>query len=251
MRNLLIIGFLLLSLHGTCQKLMTLDQALSRVPRITNYHSDSLNKVVSSQIKSAWNTYIFQIQKARLLKEYSEMMNDLIRVSNLRYKAGDIDFFENESQIEKIVDIEQTLAISENELKMACIQLQQLLCSSEEMIPADSTFSLYEIDKGLSLYWEPVSEGDTGVVFNRKKNMEYKLLELDNIFIKIHYYKSFRLPYAETIMQTAFSRYQHEEIDYMELMQMVSESYKIRLDFLAIMNAYNLFAINLELYANE
>lgn len=251
MRNLLIIGFLLLSSHGTCQKLMTLDQALSRVPHITHFHSDSLNKAVSSQIKSAWNTFIFQIQKARLLKEYSEMMNDLIRVSNLRYKAGDIDYFENESQMEKIVDIEQSLAISENEIKMATVHLQQLLCTSEEMIPADSTFSLYEIDKGLSLYWEPVSEGDTGTVFSRKKNMEYKLLELDNIFIRIHYYKSFRLPYAETIMQTAFSRYQHEEIDYMELIQLISESYKIRMDFLAIVNTYNQFAINLEVYANE
>lgn len=241
----------MLSARGTCQNLMTLDQALSRVPRITNFHSDSLNKVVSSQIKSAWNTYIFQIQKDRLLKEYSEMMNDLIRVSNLRYKAGEMDYFENESQMEKIVDIEQALAISENELKMACIHLQELLCSSEEMIPADSTFSLYEIDKSLSLYWEPVSEGDTGAIFNRKKNVEYKLLELDNIFIKIHYFKSFRLPYAETIIQTAFSRYQHEDIDYMELMQFISESYKIKLDFLSIMNAYNQFAINLEIYANE
>lgn len=255
MRIILIITLFLVASNGFCQKTVTLDQLLSRVPQITYFHSDSLNQIVSTQIKSSWFSLLFQIQKNQLLEEYQGFMNDLVRVTELRLQAGEIDYNESASLMGIIVDIEQSVAISENEVQMARIQLQRMLCTGEELIPQDSSLSIYEIEKGFSPDWELIFDADTVLsgkkAFDRGKNMEYKLLELDNIFIKIHYFKRYRLPYAETILDHAFARYQHEEIDYTELVRQVSESYQIRLDYLAEVNSYNQSALKLEIYANQ
>jgi cobalt-zinc-cadmium resistance protein CzcA len=85
--------------------------------------------------------------------------------------------------------------------------------------------------------------------FVHATELENRLIELDNLFIRVHYYKSYALGRAEALINIARAKLQSEEIDYIEYSTFISEAYKIRLDYLDILNRYNQSAIQLEHYA--
>jgi hypothetical protein len=258
MRVILIITFLLKASLTLAQEkhTLSLENALYSVLNNPEAKSDSKKKVLSSNIKASWYLYLYQINTINLLQEHDYCLADLERIIKLKYQLGETDYLEYFSLLGNISDIEEALVIAQNEVEMTRISLQQLLFTNDEIFVSDSSLSMYEIDKG-SLYniydIDTIPFSSDSITryqhFIHDKTIEYKQLELDNLYIQIHFYNAYRLPYAETLINTAKARYKTEEIDYIEFTNLVAEAFKIRLNYLSVLNNYNQFAIKLELYA--
>jgi len=233
----------------------TLDQALSTAlennPVIS---SEKEKKKLTSDVKSAWYTWLYRIVRQETQQEFYVTMSDLERIVTLRFKSGDLDFFEASTIMRKYADIQTAAALSLNEIDISNNTIRQLLYIDEEIIPADTNLILYEIDKSAMFSQKPdismSSAADS--TFSRYKAFvderitENKQLELDNLFIRLQFYDRFGLNHAKTIIQTAHARYHSEEIDYIEFLDILFQAYSIRLDYLEILNDYNQHAILLE-----
>jgi outer membrane protein TolC len=233
----------------------TLDQALSTaLENNPSLSSEKDRKKLASDIKSAWYTWLYRIIKQETQQEFYITMSDLERIVTLRFKSGDLDFFETSAIIKKYADIQTAAAVSANQIDMSNNTLRQLLYIDKEIIPTDTNLILYEIDK--SSRYTQQDDISTALAsdsislrykaFVDERIVENKQLELDNLFIRLQFYDHFGLNHAETIIHTAQARYNSEEIDYIELADILSEAYSIRLDYLEILNDYNQHAIQLE-----
>jgi hypothetical protein len=264
MRVLLIIALLLqvsaTSAQADNKKVMTVDEAL-KLAHYSNPNalSDSGWKKLSIDIKSAWYLLLFKIHKWQTLQDYQYLLGDLDRIAALRYQAGDVELLMKSAFIGKLAEIQAATAISANEIDMTENLLQQLLFINYEIVPADTPLSLYQIDKGLDNgqylndQLKPNVQGDTLLrryeTFINAKSVENKQLGLDNFFIRLQYFYSFGLAHAETILQTSRVKFKTEEIDYLEFTETIAEAFKIKLEYLEILNDYNQSAIYLEYYA--
>jgi outer membrane protein TolC len=233
----------------------TLDQALSiALENNPLLSTEKDRKKLKCDVKSAWYKWLYRIIKQETLQEFYITMSDLERIATLRFKSGDLDFFETSTIMRKYADIQTAAALSVNEIDMSDNTIRQLLYIDEEIIPADTNLILYEIDKSAAYIQQDdlsMLSGHDSIFFRYKafvdeRIIENKQLELDNLFIRLQFYDHFGLNHAETIIQTAEARYKSEEIDYIELTEILSEAYSIRLDYLEILNDYNQHAIQME-----
>ena len=258
MRVILIIAFLLQVSFSTGQEISentyTLQEALKTAFSMNPSYD---RKKLAYEVKSAWHFWLFRIHKWHTLEEYQYMLGDLNRIATLRYQSGDVGFYETSALLEELADIQTSAAISANEIEISHNTICGLLMSNDRIIPADSVLSLYEIDKGTGMI-SPVEitgtkETDDSLTsrqaFIHAKSVENKQLELDNLFIKLQFYNAYGLAHAETTIHTAQARFNAEEIDYFEFVEKLAEAYRIRLEYLEILNNYNQNAIQLEYYA--
>jgi len=215
--------------------------------------SDSIRGNLVIEIKANWYNWIYRIQKSMTYQEYYQSLEDLPRVAGLRFEAGDIDYYETSSLIERMADIATCAAVSRNEVIMYQNNLKQLLYVSDSIAPADSGLSLYEVDKSPLFPHSGFSITDTLSdeygKFVHDLRVENKQIELDNLFIRIQYYRSYGLDRAQAIISITKAKLRSESVDYLEYAGLISEAYKIRLDYLSVLNNYNQCAIQLEHYA--
>jgi outer membrane protein TolC len=258
MRVILCIALLLQMFIADAQQgirqVFTLDQALSAAIQNNPISSEKEHKQLVFDVKSAWYTWLYRILKQETQQEFYYALNDLERIATLRFKSGDLGFFETSTIMRKYAEIRTSVALSANEVDISINNIRQFLYIDDEIIPADTILMLYEIDKSTQYicHHENLTGSESDSTFSRymsfvnERILETKQLELDNLFIRLQFYTDFGLNHAETIIRTAQARYNYEEIDYIELTEILFEAYSIRLEYLEVLNDYNQHAIKLE-----
>jgi outer membrane protein TolC len=220
---------------------LSLPAALKTAPPANNLTAHDTQKL-SCEIKSTWYTLLYRIHKYDILREYLSALADLNSIALLRYEAGDAGLYETSVLLGKLSDVETSTAISANEIEISRNDLGRLLNTPDHLVPADSGISIYEIDKG-SVFMDTAPPIN---MISDSLEMENRILELDNLFIRLQQFQSYGLAHAEVSERTARARFRSEEIDYVEFIDKLAEVYAIRLEYLHILNTYNQHAIQLE-----
>jgi hypothetical protein len=257
MRTVIFIFMVLMTVPAFAQtgelKSLTLNDAvqasLKNNPALIN---DSIKEQLLFELKSNWNQWIFFINKTNTLRDYYHSLSDLGRITALRYESGEIDFNESASVMNKLAGIATNLAVSENNTRIYKNTVKQLIYAAGDITPADSQLHLYQIDKysGSAEIPDYSDSSDAGYLkFVHELKVENMLLELDNKFIKLQYFRSFALEYASNLIAGALIKLKSEDIDYLEYAVFMSEAFMIRCDYLDTLNEYNLCAIKIEYYA--
>lgn len=84
--------------------------------------------------------------------------------------------------------------------------------------------------------------------FNIVRNTDRLYIAMNKLFERLNYYYDFALKQADVLEETATKEYGAKTINCSEYLQSVEAAYKIRLDYLDVLNNYNQAAIELELY---
>lgn len=84
--------------------------------------------------------------------------------------------------------------------------------------------------------------------FNIVRNTDRLYIQLNKLFERLNYYYDFALKQADVLEETATKEYLGKTINCGEYVQSIEAAYKIRLDYLDVLNKYNQAAIELELY---
>ncbi|HEX2395993.1 MAG TPA: hypothetical protein VHI78_11655 [Bacteroidales bacterium] len=256
MRTFIFIVFLIAPVNSWSQPSapgsITLDgaikTALNNKPGLTEPQA---RKNLIFELKKNWYNWLFSINRCILLKEYQNSISDLERIADLRYQSGDIDFYESASKMNMIAEILTNSSIYDNQSLQYQNRIKQLMYIDSEVQPSDSSLELYEVDKSSEyeakiFASDSLNEYDKFVMDLEIENMQ---IELDNLFLKLQYYRTFGLGYAENILNMATAKLRSEDIDYLEYADFVTNAFKIRLEYLEVLNQYNQCAIQLEQYA--
>lgn len=234
----------------TAPKYISLDEAIKDA---LNYNpgcqNDSIARERISELKKNWFGWLYSINKSSILQEYRNSLNDLERITGIRYENGDIDLFESASKMNMLADIDSRLSVCINQILLHQNVIRQLIYCQDEIQPSDTALELYELDKSSALTGNRLSGSTDYERFVNDLELENRHLELDNLFIRLRYFRSVALNYAGIIINTATARLNAEEIDYMEYVDMIKEAFEIRIDHLNMLNLYNQCAIQLEYYA--
>lgn len=242
------------------RRVFTIEEALN-LPLKNNPVALTISdrKKLSNDIKSAWYLWLFRIHKWRTLQDYEYLLGDLDRIAAARFQAGDVDLLEKSTFITRLAEVKTESAVLSSEIEISANLLKSLLFVDDEIAPADSVLSIYEVDKGLSEKLLPYDNLNVSVLqdslteeyhrFTVANSIENLRLGLDGLFIRLSYYHSFGLPHAETILKTSQAKFNAEEIDYLEFTENIAEAFRIRLGYLETLNNYNQSAIHLEYYA--
>ncbi|MBN2814115.1 MAG: TolC family protein [Bacteroidales bacterium] len=243
MRTTLFIILLLQVLPGSGQsynaRAATLEEVLETAMQ-QNPLADSApgKKVLVRDIKSVWHQWLYYLSRKKVLEEYTNLLNDIERITLLRYTTGDIDQLTRLHYLDKLASVQTDFVSAEIGLDMAGNNLQLLLCSQSPVVPSDSALTIYQIDKGT-------------VNLNSGKNLltTHKQLVLDSLFVRLQYYYQAGLPYAGALLQVQQARLAAEEIEYLEWAVEIEKAFAIKLGYLKTLNQYNQHAIELEYYA--
>jgi hypothetical protein len=224
---------------------------------ITNpqFQYEPQRKKAITELKSNWYTWLYKINKLEVIQEYYDWMNDIARVADLKYEDGEIDLYENSTLHLKLAEIETSYAVTSNDIEIAQNLVRQFLFTNDQIAPADSILRLYEIDKGnqpMDILEE--STDSAGMINEYEKlvhntTVENKQLQLDNLFLNLQFYGTYKLKNADILLHTAHARFKTDEIDYIEFIGYISGIYAIKQEYLDLLNDYNQCAIQLEYYA--
>jgi hypothetical protein len=232
------------------QPICSLNEALQTA--IANKKDLAEIKSLKNEVKAIWYSWMYSIIKWQTLHEYMLAISDLNRIAVLHYESGDADLYETSALVGKLADIETSTLVASNEIEINKTLLSRLLLTDDMGIPADTSISIYEIDKGPPELYPWTSELDSvsgNDEFLRAKTITIKGLELDNLFIRLQYFRNYALGHAETTIKSANAAFKLEEIDYIEYIHKLGEAFKIKLEYIELLNNYNQKAIQLEFYA--
>jgi hypothetical protein len=230
-------------------------------------------KELAREIKSAYFLWLYQINEFTTLKQQLIFLADLERIADIRYKNGDIDLLEKLTANTQLAELKTSLSILENGIEITKNQLKSLIFIDSDMIPSDTGLYMYKVNKepeklitqdSLPFKNQPpailkkkhtrknpeLTEIETRYnSFVKEKKIENLMLQLNNYFKKIQYYKTYSLPRMNLLFETSETRFKKEEIDYFEYSKLRSEAFKIKCEYLKTLNDYNQTAIQLEYYA--
>lgn len=84
--------------------------------------------------------------------------------------------------------------------------------------------------------------------FNLEKEIENKVIQLDQLQNDLIYYNENALKKAQVLNHTAKIQFEKEEIEYLEFLQSIKAAHEIKLNYLETLYNYNKTAIELEFY---
>ena len=230
-------------------RVLTLNDALEIASDNTPPNLTDSIEPASETIKSTWYTLLYRIHKYAILTDFEKVLVDLERIASLRYKAGEEDLTQTYALLDLYHTTRTEAAVAYNEITISQNLIRQYLFAGYQIVPADSMLAIYEIDKYSAEMPDQADSTDIYAELIQNSNIEIKQLELDNLFIRLHYYQSFALDHADAIMAISRAKYKAEDIGYTEFITQLSDAYRIRLDYLDLLNRYNQCAIQLEYYA--
>lgn len=227
---------------------VTLDEALEKAMQ-QNLYADSApaKKILVRDIKSVWHQWLYHLSRKKALEEYLQLLNDMDRITLLRYTTGDIDQLTRLFYLDKLAALQTDFVMAEIGLDITGNKLQLLLGSQSPVVPVDSALVLYEINKGTTFGDHPLLDPDTD--FEKNLMTQHKQLILDSLFVRLQYYYQAGLSYAGALLQIQQARLAAEEIEYLEWAGEVEKAFAIKLGYLKTLNQYNQHAIELEYYA--
>jgi len=233
---------------------------------------DYQRKELTRDIKSAYFSWLYQINEFKTMQQQLLLLTDLERIAEARYNNGDIDMLEKLTAYTQFAEIKTSLSILENEIEITKNQLNRLIFSDIGIVPADTGLYMYQVnkepDKSYMLDSLPhknphsfskkkhlrknieLTETETRYKnFVKEKTIENLILQLNNYFKKLQYYNTYNLARMNLIFETASTRFKKEEIDYFEYSKLSAEAFDIKCEYLKTLNDYNQIAIQLEYYA--
>jgi hypothetical protein len=226
-------------------KKISLTDAISVAIRNNAVLKTGHDKVVKNDVKKAYFDLIYRLNRIKALQMQADLLHDLERVANLKYLAGEIDLLEKTALISRYTGIKTSLAVMYDEVTISGNQLKNLLFISDDMMPADSILLMYVLQKD-----NATSPGsDSGLMADRVNKIEKLELELNQYFKQLQYYSQVALVHADLILEISRIRFEKEDIDYVEYTGVIDEAFRIKSEYLMILNNYNQTAIELEFYA--
>ena len=84
--------------------------------------------------------------------------------------------------------------------------------------------------------------------FNLEKEIENKVIQLDQLQNDLIYYNENALKKAQVLNHTAKMQFEKEEIEYLEFLQSIKAAHEIKINYLETLYNYNKTAIELEFY---
>jgi outer membrane protein TolC len=241
---LLLLKVLWVAGQSDSSKTLTLDDAVA-IALMNNPSTMSVTdrKKQLWDIKAAWYFWLFQLNEHQLLQECLNSSGDLDRIAALHYQEGNIELLEKSAFMAELAESRANMGMLENEINITGNHLKQLLNCTERIVPADTSLSIYRINKH-KIDADSINGSFTAL------NLENLRLKLDSYFIKIQYFENVGLEHAEVVLRINLAKFRTEEIDYLEYIRHISEAYTIRLDYLKMLNDYNQTALELEYYVN-
>jgi outer membrane protein TolC len=230
---------------GTVKKISLADAISIAITNNASLKSHDRNETLVAEVETAYFNLVCQQNRYAKLKQQAYLLNDLERVANLRYEAGDIDVLEKTEMISRLADIRTSISMLNDDMAISANKLKLLLHTADDLIPADSVLSMYALKKRN----EAPSELDTAARFVSEKNRENLVFALNSCFRKLQYFQQVALGKADELLEINRIKYEKEEIDYTEYTARIDEAFRIQLEYLETLNKYNQTAIQLELYA--
>lgn len=250
MRILLILLFLVPFQQGQGQtspeKKITLGDAITlALVNNTGLEDDALKRSLVGGVEKIYFQLVYEKNRAGIIQQQVNLMQNMVSVADLRYEAGDIDLLEKNSMLARFAEVSTSLSRMEDDLSISQNNLKILLLSGDDFMPADSLLGMYALKK--NEIYGPGPESKEQFIHERKReNLEY---ELNNYFKKLQYYNQVGLGLAEQLLEINRAKFENEDIDYPEYTQKADEAFRIQLDYLETLNKYNQTAIELEIYA--
>lgn len=298
---------------------------VKEVIKVSEYEQKLSIKKLTVEVKSAYMNLIFHRNRLKILRDEAGLYTDFIRNVGLYYGSGETNLLDKTMAETQYADIQNQKFQAEQDYQIAINQLQQIVYTNDNLLPADSIFDMYsiefkrvgsdkffalshlsyyegvylvrqselhierskffpeihagyfthEIDKvkgfngfkvGVSFpLWfapqkaktkEAIINGDIAQneleyqKFTINKTIESLKLQLDKLYVQISYFRENALNQADLIIKTALTKFNNQEIEYLEYLQNLSAARKIKLDYLESIRQYNLAAIQLEYYIN-
>ncbi len=243
---LILAPFFQLKSQSFPEKKISLDDAISlALLNNSNLNAGDVKSALVGDVEKTYFQLVYEKNKAQIIRQEADLMQNLAVVADLRYEAGDIDLLEKNSMISLFADVNTSLSRMEDNLSISRNNLKMLLLVQDELMPADSDLVMYALRKNE----HPASGLDsTGQFIHERKreNLEY---ELNNYFKSLQYFNRVGLARADQLLEISRIRFENEDIDYTEFVQKADEAFRIRIDYLETLNNYNQTAIQLEFYA--
>ena len=100
---------------------------------------------LTAEVKSAYLFWQYQNAVTKLKAEEAGFYKKLTDIANLRYKTGDISLLQMATATSKVSEINSNYLNSLDDLALAELKFQQLLSSTQNLVPQIDDFELYEI----------------------------------------------------------------------------------------------------------
>jgi len=225
-------------------KRVSLEDALTMAGRNNTALKTGIDPgLLQNRVKRAYFDLVYQENKLRILREQADINRDLERVAYLKYKTGEIDQLEKSGLISRLAEIKTAVVVAEDKVAASANHLENLLLTPDLLLPRDSTLVMYVIQK------EGNPPSGPGQKKDSQGNAETLELELNQHFTRLLYFSRVALDHANLILETNRARFEKEDIDYVEYTRNIGEFFRIKLEYLVILNDYNQTAIELEFYA--
>lgn len=202
------------------------------------------------EIKCAYYNWIYNINKIRILTKKKEQYNNLIRITDLKYKAGDINIAEKSLRESEYMKIELNCVAARNDLLTSENDLKRILSVKYDILPANDSLVRYILPAGIT----DKSIGDTLIINDFRSYILYK--EFDNLKIQLKMYDEQLIFYKKVLAYTQQTvtavklRFENEDIEYTDYVKLINEALDFDLDYLTTLNLYNQTALEIESYFN-
>jgi len=242
----LLVPFILIRGQTSPEKKITLGDAITlALVNNSGLETDALRRILVGDVQKTYFQLIYEKNRAGIIQQQADLMQNMASVADLRYESGDIDLLEKNSLLARYAEVNTSLSRMEDDLSISRNNLKILLLTGDDLMPADSLPGMYAVNKN-----EISSSGtDSKAQFihdRKRENLEY---ELNNYFKRLQYYNQVGLGQAEKLLEILRIKFENEDIDYTEYTQKADEAFRIQLDYLETLNNYNQTSIELEMYA--
>jgi hypothetical protein len=203
------------------------------------------------EIKCTYYNWIYNINKLRILTEKKELYNNLIKTTDLKFKAGDINIAEKALIESEYLKIELNCVTARNDLLISESALKRILSIEHDILPGNDSMVRYKLSSGIA----DTSHDDTLNINDFKSYVLHK--EFINLKIKLKmydeqliFYKKV-LAYTQETVAAIKSRFENEDIEYTDYVKVINGALDVDLSYLTTLNFYNQTALEIESYFNK
>ena len=200
------------------------------------------------EIKGSYFSWIYCISRLRILTEKKELYGNLAKIAGLKYEEGEINIALRALSESEYLKTEVHCVAARNELLMAENDLKRALSIKNDIMPENDSLVRYELQADIA----DISAGDSITGDSREsytmlKNFENLKLQLKMYDEQIIFYLKV-LTNADQTKAAAKARYENEDIEYTDYLNIVDDALDFKLEYLKAMNNYNQTAIKIEAY---
>ncbi len=247
--TLLILLISIQNIHGQTDdlKVLSIEEALK--VSAGNF-PDKTPGILEKEIKSAYYSWIYYINRLRILTEKKELYGNLVKIAELKYKAGEINIAEKALSESEYLKTEVHCVTARNELLISENNLKRALSIKNDILPENDSLARYNLPA--DIHSRPLD--DTLNINDHRSYILHK--EFENLKFQLKMYDEQLIFYRKVLTNTektiaaVKSRYDNEDIEYSDYLNIVNNALDFNLDYLKALNLYNQTALKIEAYFN-